>query len=256
MKPIGVFDSGVGGLTVLKHLQEALPKETFHYFGDTARVPWGNKSPETIRRYSLEIARFLLQFDIQALVVACNTASSYALDELKKALPIPVFGVILPAAAQAAVATKGHVAVLGTRATVHSGTYEKALSTLSSQTKITSIACPLLVPFIEEGLFDHGALHAILRDYLAPLLGDKPDTLILGCTHYPLLRNAVAAILGPEVHIIDGGQACSMEVKKSIETSNGSGQCHFYVSDDPARFRLFGELFLGKEIGSVTHISL
>src|SRR5216117_3024982 len=192
-RPIGVFDSGIGGLTVVKALRDLLPNENIVYLGDTARVPYGAKSPETVQRYALELAQILMKKNSKALVVACNTVSSVALPLLTKKFSVPVIGVIEPGARAALQATRNrHIGVIGTRATIRSGAYEKTLRAAASNVRVSSRACPLLVPLIEEGLLEDDVTDQLILRYLQPLVADGIDTLVLGCTHYPLLAHAIA----------------------------------------------------------------
>lgn len=217
-QPIGVFDSGIGGLTVVKALCDRLPNETIVYLGDTARVPYGPKSPETVRRYALELAHMLMQKNAKALVVACNTVSSVALPLLKRKLSVPVIGVIEPGARAALQATRNqHVGVIGTRATIRSGAYEKALCGNNNNVRVSSRACPLLVPLIEEGLLDDDVTDRMIIRYLEPLLADGIDTLVLGCTHYPLLSPAIARALGREITLVDSAANCATAVQEILD---------------------------------------
>ena len=216
-RPIGVFDSGIGGLTVVKALRDRLPNETILYLGDTARVPYGPKSPETVRRYALELAQMLMQKNAKALVVACNTVSSVALPLLTRKFSVPVIGVIEPGARAALQATRNrHVGVIGTRATIRSGAYEKALRATDNNVRVSSRACPLLVPLIEEGLLDDDVTDQVIVRYLEPLLADGIDTLVLGCTHYPLLSAAIARVLGGEIALVDSAQNCAIAVQEIL----------------------------------------
>src|SRR4051812_9948964 len=195
-QPIGVFDSGIGGLTVVSALRSLLPNESIFYLGDTARVPYGGKSAATVQRYSLEIASMLLGENAKTVVVACNTASALALPRLEETLPVTVTGVILPGARAAIAQTRsGHIGVIGTRATITSGAYERALRSLDPKIHVTARACPLLAPLIEEGWLESSITDEIIMQYLTPLLDDGVDTLVLGCTHYPLLRKAIARLV-------------------------------------------------------------
>jgi glutamate racemase len=217
-RPIGVFDSGIGGLTVVKALRDRLPNETIVYLGDTARVPYGPKSPETVQRYALELAHMLMQKNAKALVVACNTVSSVALPLLMRKFSVPVIGVIEPGARAALQATcNQHVGVIGTRATVRSGAYEKALRASDNNVRVSSRACPLLVPLIEEGLLDDDVTDRVIVRYLEPLLADGIDTLVLGCTHYPLLSAAIARALGREITIVDSAANCAIAVQETLD---------------------------------------
>src|SRR5258708_27934521 len=197
--PLGVFDSGIGGLSVARALFERLPKESVIYFGDTARVPYGPKSPDTVRRYSAEILAYLLGRGVKAVVVACNTSTAHALGSLKEKSPVPVIGVIEPGARAAVAATRsGNIGVIGTAGTIASGAYERAIKALRPDAKVHGQACPLFVPLVEEGWFDHPATELIARQYVEPLERAGVDVLVLGCTHYPLLKPLRARGLGPE----------------------------------------------------------
>jgi len=252
-RPIGVFDSGIGGLTVIQALVKVLPHESFIYFGDTARVPYGEKSPETIVRYSLENADVLLEQGIKALVVACNTASAYALEALQHHCPVPVIGVIEAGIARAVEQTGwGHIAILGTKGTVASGVYQRGILSHIPDAEILAISCPLLVPLIEEQLTSHPATQMIIRHYLEPLRERAIDTLLLGCTHYPLLREAIQKEIGEAVAVIDSGTACAKQLSSLLQDHglNNSEFAEpnylFLTSDDREGFleksrRVFGE---------------
>jgi glutamate racemase len=217
-RPIGVFDSGIGGLTVVKALRDLLPNENISYLGDTARVPYGPKSPETVQRYGVELAGILTRENAKALVVACNTVSSVALPLLTKKFPVPVIGVIEPGARAALQATRNrHIGVIGTRATIRSGAYEKALRAADNNVRVSSRACPLLVPLIEEGLLDDDVTDRMIMRYLEPLLADGIDTLVLGCTHYPLLSDAIARMLKRQVELVDSAQNCARAVEEILD---------------------------------------
>ena len=256
--PIGIFDSGIGGLTVAHAVMQQLPRESVTYFGDTARVPYGPKSPETVRRYSLEIASFLVQQQVKTLVVACNTATAHALPALRASLTIPVIGVIEPGARAAVRATRnGHVGVIGTAGTIKSGAYERALRALEPGLRITARACPLFVPIVEEGWIDHEATRLIAREYLEPLLLEEVDALVLGCTHYPLLKPVIADVLGPGVALIDSAEETARETAAVLQsehlTATGRNQPthRFIASDDPLMFLQLGQRFLGDAIDGV-----
>jgi glutamate racemase len=217
-RPIGVFDSGIGGLTVVKALRDLLPNENICYLGDTARVPYGPKSPETVQRYAVELAGMLMLKDAKALVVACNTVSSVALPLLAKRFPVPVIGVIEPGAQAALQATRNrHIGVIGTRATIRSGAYEKALRATDNNVRVSSRACPLLVPLIEEGLLNDAVTDQVIMRYLQPLLADGIDTLVLGCTHYPLLTNAIARAVRRQIVLVDSAQNCARAVEEMLD---------------------------------------
>jgi glutamate racemase len=217
-RPIGVLDSGIGGLTVVKALRDLLPNENICYLGDTARVPYGPKSPETVQRYAVELAGMLMRKNAKALVVACNTVSSVALPLLAKRFPVPVIGVIEPGARAALQATRNrHVGVIGTRATIRSGAYEKALRATDNNVRVSSRACPLLVPLIEEGLLNDAVTDQVIMRYLQPLLADGIDTLVLGCTHYPLLTNAIARAVRRQIVLVDSAQNCARAVEEMLD---------------------------------------
>jgi len=256
--PVGVFDSGIGGLTVAHAVIQQLPHESVTYFGDTARVPYGPKSPDTVRRYSREIASFLVDQGVKTLVVACNTATAHALPALQDALAIPVIGVIEPGARAAVQATRnGHVGVIGTAGTIKSGAYERALRALEPSLRVTVRACPLFVPLVEEGWVNHAATHLVAEEYLAPLLREDVDTLVLGCTHYPLLKSVIADVLGSSVRLIDSAEETARETSAVLVTeclvasADADPQYRFIASDDPLMFLQLGQRFLGGAIESV-----
>ncbi|MFZ3072982.1 MAG: glutamate racemase [Thermodesulfobacteriota bacterium] len=250
-KPIGIFDSGIGGLTVLKELVRVLPEENTVYLGDTARVPYGTKSADTVIRYSLEIAEFLTTFDIKALVVACNTASAYALEALKKKLSVPVIGVIEPGARMAAGETKNKkIGVIGTEGTIRSNAYPDAIKTVSPNISVFAKACPLFVPLAEEGWTDNEPARLTTEIYLGSLKKEGIDVLLLGCTHYPLLKNTISSVMGKDVSLIDSGCAVSIEVKRillqegTMRKGDSPPQRRFFVTDSPERFTTVGRRFL------------
>jgi glutamate racemase len=257
-KPIGVFDSGIGGLTVVHALATHLPHENIVYFGDTARVPYGPKSPQVVREYAAQDVDFLVSRDVKMVVIACNTVSSVALDVVQKRAKVPVVGVILPGALAAVAASrKRRVGVIGTRATVNSNAYTHAIRQLDQGIEVFARECPLFVPLAEEGWVDHKVTELVAREYLFPFTLEKIDTLILGCTHYPLLRSAIRAALGTGVILIDSGEAAALEVARVLderELRNPSPHIphlQFFVSDVPARFGEIGERFLGRTMGRV-----
>ena len=218
IRPIGVFDSGIGGLTVVKALRDLLPNENIFYLGDTARVPYGPKSPDTVQRYAVELAGMLINQGAKALVVACNTVSSVALPTLTKNFTVPVVGVIEPGARAAlSVSRNRHVGVIGTRATIRSGAYEKALRAGDPNVRVSSQACPLLVPLIEEGLLYDPVTEQMILRYLEPLLADDIDTLVLGCTHYPLLAGAIGRVLKRQIMIVDSAHNCARAVEEMLD---------------------------------------
>jgi glutamate racemase len=237
-RPIGVFDSGIGGLTVVKAVRDLLPNESISYLGDTARVPYGPKSPDTVQRYAIELADILIKQDAKALVVACNTVSSVALPALMKNFPVPVIGVIEPGAHAALAASRNRrIGVIGTRATIRSGAYEKALRAADPSVKVTSQACPLLVPLIEEGLLNDEVTERMILRYLEPLLADEIDTLVLGCTHYPLLTGAMARVLRRQIMIVDSAQNCARAVEDLLARESlraaplNPGKLHVALTD-------------------------
>ncbi|BBI18064.1 glutamate racemase [Neochlamydia sp. S13] len=255
---IGIFDSGIGGLTVMKQIMHKLPHEKLIYFGDSARLPYGDKSADTILRYSIENAIFLMEHQIKLLVIACNTASAYAVDKLKQILKIPIVDVIQPGVEHAAKASRHlRIGVLATRATTESGIYPQQIKKKLPSCQVYSMPCPLLVPLIEEHLFDHPATQLIIKDYLAPLKQSSIDTLLLGCTHYPLLRPLIQKEIGPHVYIVDSASTCAEHVSLTLDTYNlhaspdEKPSHRFYVSDYPEKFRLHGSKFLGHPIDKV-----
>lgn len=257
-RPIGVFDSGIGGLTVVRALRGFLPNEKIYYLGDTARVPYGGKSAATVERYSLEIAGMLLAEHCKTIVVACNTASALALTRLEEMSPVPVTGVIRPGAAAAVAATRtGHIGVIGTRATIRSGAYERAIETLDSALQVTARACPLFVPLIEEGWLDGPVTDQIVRQYLEPLVEEGIDTLVLGCTHYPLLRGAIGRFLGDAVTLVDSAENCATTVAQLLAAEDlqakttGSGSLTVALTDPPDAFLEVAREALQLDLGRV-----
>ena len=259
---LGVFDSGIGGLTVVRHLRRLLPAWDIVYFGDTARVPYGTKSDATVRRFAGEAARFLTQFGVSHLVVACNTVSAVALRHLTREFQeLPVAGVIQPGAEAAVEATRsGRIGVIGTRATIASGAYEHAIAVAAhragKKARVHTRPCPLLVPLAEEGLAGSRAAREVLRDYLAPLRAKRIDTLILGCTHYPPFKPAIRSVLGRRVTLIDSGEATARRLARSLKRNSnpaprGRGSLTCYVSDIPRQFEAIGRRFLGSRLGRV-----
>jgi glutamate racemase len=251
-KAIGIFDSGIGGLTVLKELVAALPRENTIYLGDTARVPYGIRSPETVTRYSFENTRFLLSQEIKMLVVACNTASAISLEAVKKEFALPVIGVLEPGARAAVRTTRTRkIGIIGTEATVGSGAYERTIRTLGSDIEVYSRACPLFVPLAEEGWIENDVAELVARRYLAPFKDTDIDVLVLGCTHYPLLKKVIAEIMGDGITLIDSATETAREVADVLEKLNWlrPGQedvvRRYFVTDAPARFERIGRLFLG-----------
>ncbi len=262
-KPIGVFDSGIGGLTVVRALLQLLPHENIIYFGDTARVPYGSKSPQVIREYTLDDAEFLLSQDVKMIVAACNTVSAVALDVVQKRTNIPVTGVIIPGASAAvASSAKKRIGVIGTAGTIASGAYEQAIKQLDSSAEVFSQPCPLFVPLVEEGWMEHSATELIAREYLFPLVTQKIDTLVLGCTHYPLLKKSISAVFKNQILLVDSGEETAKEVQKLLSlhqlknTSKENPNIQFFVSDNPQKFTEIGERFLGRKLGVVKKVSV
>jgi glutamate racemase len=256
--PIGVFDSGLGGLTVFKALARRMPNENLIYFGDTARVPYGSKSPEAIARYSTEAARFLASRGIKLLVIACNTSSAWALPAIRRAVSVPVIGVIEPGARAALAASRGGaVGVIGTEATVKSGAYPKALRALAPRARIVSSACPLFVPLVEEGWWSGAVAAAVAAKYLKPLKSARVDVLILGCTHYPYLKGVLERTMGPRVRLIDSAEETARETERALDRlglrarGRGRGSHRFFASDAPERFRRLARRMLGAGAGVV-----
>ena len=260
--PIGVFDSGIGGLTVIRALHRRLPHENLVYFGDTARVPYGPKSPVVVREYAAQDVDFLVGRSVKMVVVACNTVSAVALDVVQKRARVPVVGMILPGARAAAAATRSRrVGIIGTRATVESRAYEHALRQLDPSITAVASACPLFVPLAEEGWEEHRSTSLIAREYLFPLKQERIDTLVLGCTHYPVLRAAIDTALEGTVTLIDSGEAAALEVERMLEehglrnTSSARPNIRWYVSDIPARFAEVGARFFGAPLGRVERVT-
>jgi glutamate racemase len=257
MSAIGVFDSGVGGLTVTRELIRQLPAENIIYFGDIARVPYGIKSKETVIRFSIENILFLLKQDVKLICIACNTVSSVALPAIKNHFRVPIVGVITPGAREAVYATKNkRIGVIGTRGTIKSRAYENEIRQLAPEVKVTAVACPLFVPFAEEGWLSGSVVMDVAKTYLKPLKDAKVDTLILGCTHYPLLKPVIRKVMGPSVFLIDSAKQVAIEVKKILASeglmNKGSkGKQRFYVSDNPEWFSQLAKRFLGRPLENV-----
>lgn len=262
-KPIGVFDSGVGGLTVVKRLISALPNESIVYFGDTARVPYGSKSNETVIEYSIQNTKFLLKKNVKAVVVACNTASSIAIEVLKKEFDVPIIGMIEPGAKSALSTTHNKkIGVIGTRATINNKAYSNQLLKLNEKLEVFEKACPLFVPLAEEGWIEHKATYEIAEEYLRELREKDIDTLILGCTHYPILSKVIQQVIGKNVYLIDSGVAASEIVRQEIEriglstNSSAKGNVSLYVSDISTNFKSIAELFLGQNVDEIIKVDV
>lgn len=257
---IGIFDSGVGGLTVLHRLLQTVPREHLLYLGDTARHPYGTKSAAVVTRYSIENTQFLVDKGVKMVVVACNSASAVALDALRERFELPVIGVIEPGARAAVAATRNRkVGVIGTEATIASGSYTRALRALVPDLEIYTRACPLFVPLAEEGWVENEVARQAAALYLASLRQSRIDTLVLGCTHYPLLAKTIADYLGPEVRLIDSAEETAREVvatlaARGLARTRGEGSASFFVTDVPDRFTKIGGRFLGTAIDSAVRI--
>ena len=258
--PIGVFDSGIGGLTVLQRIMEALPRENTVYLGDTARSPYGTKSVETVLRYSFENTDFLIEKGVKLVVVACNTSTAIALEALKENVAVPVIGVIEPGVRRALAETRNKkIGIIGTEATIQSGAYTRALKKLDSKIEVYSRACPLFVPLVEEGWLDNPVVKLTVESYLGSLKQSGIDTLILGCTHYPLLKKAIHRFMGRGVKLVDSAEETAKEVqtalkKKSLAREKGKGTPSFFVTDAPDRFIKVGQRFLGEKVESAVRI--
>jgi glutamate racemase len=256
--PVGVFDSGIGGLTVVREMISQLPNESIIYFGDTARVPYGPKSPDTVLRYSREITSYLKGEGVKALVVACNTATAHALPALRGEFDLPIVGVIEPGARAAVSATKTkHVGVIGTAGTIKSRAYEKEIKRLLPDAAVTAQACALFVPLVEEGWVDTEATRAIARNYLAPLVAAEVDTLVLGCTHYPLMKTVIGNVVGRDVRLIDSAHETAREAAEVLRANSlenatpNDARYRFIASDAPDTFLSLGQRFLGSAIDRV-----
>jgi len=257
-RPIGVFDSGVGGLTVVRALMERLPFEHIVYFGDTARVPYGVKSPETISQYAKEITRFLLLKEVKLLIIACNTMSAVAYQGVEKMSPVPVLDVIDAGARKAIDETRTkQIGVIGTPATVNSNAYARAIHRHDPEARVFSKACPLFVPLVEEGWWNHPVTRLTAQEYLRPVLAERVDTLVLGCTHYPLIKPLIQEIVGSDIHLVDSAEAmANITANLLLEMNLGNPErkppeYRFYVTDVPYHFQTIGESFLGRTLSHV-----
>ena len=260
--PIGVFDSGVGGLTVAVEIMQQLPNERIIYFGDTARVPYGNKSKKTIIRYSKQIVNFLLTKQVKAIVVACNTASAFALESIASQVPIPIIGVVKPGARAAASVTKNNnIGIIGTKGTINSGIYQSFLKETNPEVHVFGRACPLFVPLVEEGWVDDSVTLKIAKRYLYDLLDYNIDTLVLGCTHYPLLRNVIGQVLGSEVTLVNPAYETAKTLHKVLSKYNLESERleeghEFYVSDGTEQFNDFAKEILPHYLKKVKEINI
>ena len=260
---IGIFDSGAGGLTVLKAVKQLLPHENIIYLGDGARLPYGSKSPETIIRYTLESSRFLSEKKIKLLIIACHTASSIALDTLEKEHSLPIVGMVKPCLPDLLHSLKNEkIAILGTQATVSSGIYQNALRKQNPSSSVLAIACPLFVPLVEESLIESPMTTESIKHYLQPVKEQNINTVLLACTHYPLLQKVIQEYLGQKCRLIDPAFSCAQNAKSILESSNllnpilEKGSITFYTTDDPEKFKRLGEKFLGASIESVDKVQL
>ena len=261
-RPIGVFDSGIGGLTVVRELRRQLPHESIIYFGDTARVPYGNKSPQTVIRYAIEATSLLLTYDVKAVVVACNTASAHAIQILKERFSIPIFGVIQPGVEQAAKVTKNKkILVIGTTGTIRSDSYQKGLREKKGNLQINSQPCPMFVPLVEEGWLNNDITRSTIDKYLGEYKEKGIDTVILGCTHYPLLKSAINEYW-PEVYLVDSGVETAKMLSSNLHNLNKEmpdsekGNCRFFVSDIADNFQSIGQMFLGTSMDNFEIIDM
>ena len=264
--PVGVFDSGIGGLTVAREIMRQSPNEKIVYFGDTARVPYGSKSKETITRYSRQIVRFLQAQKVKVIVVACNTASAFALDEIEKEVDIPMIGVVKPGAKVAAMTTRnGKIGVIGTEGTINSSIYSRYIKNINPQVTVTGKACPLFTPLVEEGLWQDPVTDEIAKRYLAELLDIGIDTLILGCTHYPLIRSTVGRIMGEGVKLVNPAYETARELRELLEEKGilndepaklGDDRYRFYVSDAADKFKRFANSIIKYGILSAKIINI
>lgn len=260
--PIGVFDSGVGGLTVVREMMRQIPNETIVYFGDTARVPYGSKSKETITTYSRQIVKFLQSNEVKAIVIACNTASAFALETIKAEIDIPIIGVVKPGAKVAASTTKnGRIGIIGTEGTIRSGIYNEFLSKTNSNLKVFGKACPLFVPLVEEGLLDDPITLEMASRYMKELQEYDIDTLVLGCTHYPLIRSTIQKVVGKEVTLVNPAYETAIYLKevlvsKGIESNKNSGNHKFFVSDGAEKFKAFADTILPLEVIETKNIQI
>lgn len=262
--PIGIFDSGIGGLTVVRQIHRALPREDLVYLGDTARVPYGTKSPGTVVRFACEDLQFLLQQNVKAVVVACNTVSAWAMPALQRKFDLPVFGVIIPGACAALAASRNQrIGVIGTNATIRSQAYAKAILARCDTAQVFARPCPLLVPLVEEGWNDHPITVRVLREYLQPLRRNRIDTLVLGCTHYPLLKDAIRAVTRGKIALIDSADSCALDVRERLTAlkllsanRKRRGTIQPFVTDEVERFDELAKRFLGQKTEPAWKIDL
>lgn len=264
--PIGVFDSGVGGLTVAREIMRQIPNERIVYFGDTARVPYGSKSKETITKYSRQIIRFLQTEHVKAIVIACNTASAFAIEAMQQEFDLPIIGVVKPGARVAAAATRnGKIGLIGTEGTIRSGVYETFIRSFKADVEVLGKPCPLFVPLVEEGLLHDPVTDQVAQRYLSSLKEQQIDTLIMGCTHYPLLRSTIAAVMGDAVSLINPAYETAVELKQVLDRENIANVCEvdspslmyrFYVSDAADKFKAFANSILPFDIAITKQINI
>lgn len=264
--PIGIFDSGVGGLTVAREIMRQIPNERIVYFGDTARVPYGGKSKEIVTKYSQQIVRFLKTQNVKAIVIACNTASAYALEQIEKEIDIPIIGVVKPGAVTATRVTRnGKIGVIATEGTIHSQIYTHYIKELGNNTEVLGKACPLFVPLVEEGLLEDPVTDEIAQRYLSVLIDSGIDTLILGCTHYPLIRSTVGRVMGDSVTLVNPAYETAVELKSLLEKNHmlqdrkpalGTNQYQFFVSDGAEKFQHFANTIFKYGILAVKQINI
>lgn len=262
-RPIGVFDSGIGGLTVTRALMERLPFEDIVYFGDTARVPYGVKSNATIEHFTQQIVDFLLKQEVKLLVIACNTMAAVAANAVRRNAPVPVLDVIDAGARNAVAATRnGHIGVIATPATVNANAYARAVHALNADARVYSQACPLLVPLVEEGWLDHPVTRLTVQEYLKPVLAEGIDTLVLGCTHYPLLKPLLAQEIGSAIKLVDSAVSVADQVAMKLaeldlaNPQRGEANYRYYVTDIPLRFQTMGERFLGRSLRQLEMVQI
>lgn len=262
-RPIGVFDSGVGGLTVVKELMEQLPGESIIYFGDTARVPYGSRSADAVTHYSLQCIRFLMEKGVKSIIVACNTASAMSMDAIRATFDIPVIGVIESGARAAAASTKnGSIGIIGTEGTIATGAYQREIKRIDPGIILTGVACPLFVPIVEEGWSDSEIAYLTARKYLSAFKGTGIDTLVLGCTHYPLLFNTISKVMGPGVTLVNPAKqvaratCCMLKSKGLISGQHRQGQYEYYASDSVERFQRVGTAFLKRPVRPVERVDI
>ncbi len=259
-KPIGIFDSGFGGLTVMSAVSKLMPNENIIYFGDTAHVPYGTKSKKIVTDFAVEISKFLISKDVKMIVIACNTASAFSLDYLKKIVNIPIIGVIKAGSVLSAQITKNKkIGVIGTEGTIKSKAYEKEIKKYDKNINCFSKACPLFVPLVEEGWCDGKITEDIIKVYIKDLLNKNIDTIILGCTHYPLLKKTIKKVIGDKINIVDSASAVALRVQtllkeKCMLKKAGKGKYKFFVSDSPEKFKAIGNKFLGNKIQNVKKV--